>query len=299
MPDARSFRSGYASIIGRPNVGKSTLINKLVGFKVAITVDRPQTTRNRILGIKDRADAQIVYIDTPGIHKTDKRVFNRMMNRAVAASLEDVDVILFLIEAKGWTEQDDMALEVLKNCEIPVMLVINKVDTVKDKSRLLPMMESVSKKHDFAEIVPVSAKTGNNVDVLEKLIIKRLRPGEPIFPQGQITNQSDMFFAAELVREQLSRRLYHELPHKTAVIIESWDDSPKLLKIDAVIWVEKSGQKAIIIGNKGEHLKQVGMAARKELEETFEKKVYLGLWVKIRPDWSENTHSLKDLGYLE
>jgi len=293
------FRSGYASIIGRPNVGKSTLINKLVGFKVAITVDRPQTTRNRILGIKDRPDAQIVYIDTPGIHKTNKRVFNRMMNRAVSASLEDVDVALFLIEASGWTEQDAMALEVLKNHKVPAILVINKIDKLKQKSRLLPLIEAVSKKHDFIEIIPVSAKTGNNVDALEQLIVQRLPAGEPIFPPGQITNQSDMFFAAELVREQLSRRLYHELPHKTAVMIEAWEDKSELLKINAVIWVEKPGQKAIIIGNRGEHIKQVGMAARKELEETFGKKVYLGLWVKVRPDWSENPNSLKDLGYLD
>ncbi len=296
MPE---FRSGYASIIGRPNVGKSTLINKLVGFKVAITVDRPQTTRNRILGIRDRADAQIVYIDTPGIHKTDKRIFNRMMNRAVSASLEDVDVVLFLIEARGWTEQDAMALGVLKKHKVPAILVINKIDRLKDKGRLLPLIETVGAKHDFIEIIPVSAKTGDGVDALEQLIVQKLPAGEPIFPPGQITNQSDMFFAAELVREQLSRRLYHELPHKTAVMIEAWEDTPELLKINAVIWVEKPGQKAIIIGNKGKHIKQVGMAARKELEATFGKKVYLGLWVKVRPDWSENPNSLKDLGYLE
>jgi len=179
--DSSGFRSGYASIIGRPNVGKSTLINKLVGFKVAITVDRPQTTRNRILGIKDRPDAQIVYIDTPGIHKTNKRVFNRMMNRAVTASLEDVDVVLFLIEAKGWTEDDAMALDVLKKHNAPAILVINKVDKLKDKGKLLPLLDSVSKKHDFIEVIPVSAKTGNNVDTLEKLTASTRASGIPFW----------------------------------------------------------------------------------------------------------------------
>ena len=292
------FKSGYVAIIGRPNVGKSTLINRILGQKLCITSRRPQTTRHRILGIKTDDNSQLIYVDTPGIHIDGKRAMNRYMNRAAAASIEDVDVILFLVDGLNWTDEDEKVLQRLKdNAKAPVILVLNKVDKLAEKDMLLPHIEQLSSQFEFTNVLPISARKGVNVDQLEQEIIKLMPEGELIFPEDQLTDRSSRFLAAEMVREKLFRHLGQELPYSITVEIEQFDDEKHIYRIGAVIYVERDGQKSIVIGKKGELLKSVGKDARLEMENLFGRKVFLRLWVKVRDGWSDNERMLKNLGY--
>jgi len=293
-----AFKSGYVAIIGRPNVGKSTLINRVLGQKLCITSRRPQTTRHRILGIKTDDDSQLIYVDTPGLHIDDKRAMNRYMNRAAASSIDDVDVILFVVDGMNWTKEDESVLERLKkSAKAPVILVVNKVDKLADKEVLLPQIEKLSAEFDFAKVVPISARKGMNLDELESEIKALMPEGELIFPEDQFTDRSSRFLAAELVREQLFRHLGQELPYSITVEIEQFDDEDKLYRIGAVIYVERDGQKSIVIGKGGALLKSVGRDARIEMQTLFGKKVFLRLWVKVREGWGDNERMLKNLGY--
>jgi len=295
-----SFKSGYIAIIGRPNVGKSTLINRVLEQKLCITSRRPQTTRHRILGIKTDKDSQLIYVDTPGLHSDDKRAMNRYMNRAAASSIDDVDVILFVVDGMNWTNEDEAVLERLKkNAKSPVILVINKIDKLADKEMLLPQIEKLSAEYDFANVLPISARKGVNVEQLETEIKKLMPEGELIFPEDQLTDRSSRFLAAELVREKLFRHLGQELPYSITVEIEQFDDEDKLYRIGAVIYVERDGQKSIVIGKNGELLKSVGKDARLEMQSLFGKKVFLRLWVKVREGWGDNERMLKNLGYSD
>lgn len=292
-------KSGLVTFIGRPNVGKSTLLNALVGQKVSITSRKPQTTRHRIMGVSTKEHCQIVYVDTPGLHLGKGKTINKYMNRAASGSLQGVDCIVMLIAATGWQEADDNVLELLRNQEVPVVLAINKVDLLDRREDILPFIEESQTRFEFSAIVPVSAIKRINLDQLENVLLQHL-PQQPfLFPEDQLTDRSEKFIAAELVREQLFRSLGQEIPYAIAVEIEKFKVEKKILHIDALIWVEKAGQKAIIIGKGGQRLKQVGIAARKEMESFFAKKVNLGLWVKVREGWSDNERALRSLGYAD
>lgn len=294
------FRSGFVAIVGRPNVGKSTLLNRLVGQKVSITSQRAQTTRHRILGIHSTAQTQIIYVDTPGMHRGDSdKQLSRLMNREARSSLEGVDAVVLVMTADGWTERDDPVLEVIRHVSCPVILAINKVDRVKTRERLLPLIEAMQRRHSFAEIVPLSAQEGENVPKLESILMRLLPEHPAYFDTDQITDRSDRFQAAEFVREQVFRSFGEEVPYAVAVEITEFRDEPKHQHIEAVIWVEKEGQKAILIGKGGTSLKEVGKRARLEMQKAFGRKVYLGLWVKVREGWSNDVRALKSLGYDE
>ncbi|MGX2039565.1 GTPase Era [Methylocaldum sp. MU1018] len=293
------MKAGFVALVGRPNVGKSTLLNHLVGQKISITSRRPQTTRHRICGIKTTEDGQIVFVDTPGIHASQKRAMNRYLNRAAISALLDVDVIVWLIDKPAWLPEDEVVLERIKSAAVPVILAINKVDRFEDKAVLLPFLEEAAARHAFADLVPVSALKGINLDVLERKIIELLPEGEPIYPEDQITDKPERFFAAEVIREKLLRSLSQEVPHALTVEIEQFKLEGGLTRISAVIWVEREGQKAIIIGRSGEVLKKVGERARHELERLLECKVYLELWVKVKKGWSDDERALHSLGYVE
>lgn len=297
MNDEQAFRSGYVAIIGRPNVGKSTLINRVLGQKLCITSRRPQTTRHRILGIKTTEQSQFIYVDTPGIHSDGKRAMNRYMNRAAAASVEDVDVVVFVIEGMKWTDEDERVLKKLQETSKPVILVMNKIDKLEDKASLLPQVEKIAAMFNFAAIVPLSARKGINMESLEESIYKLMPEGEMIFDEDQLTDRSSRFLAAEMVREKLFRHLGQELPYSLTVDIEQFEDDNGMFRISAVIYVERSGQKSIVIGKKGELLKQVGQDAREDMEKLFGCKVFLQLWVKVREGWSDNERMLRSLGY--
>ncbi|WP_292363931.1 GTPase Era, partial [Methylophaga sp. UBA1464] len=296
MNDQPAFRSGYVAIIGRPNVGKSTLINRVLGQKLCITSRRPQTTRHRILGIKTTDTGQFIYVDTPGIHSDGKRAMNRYMNRAAAASVEDVDVVVFVVEGMKWTEEDERVLQKLKETSKPVILVMNKIDKLEDKATLFPQVEKLAALYKFTDIVPLSARKGINLESLEESIYKLMPEGEMIFDEDQLTDRSSRFLAAEMVREKLFRHLGQELPYSLTVDIEQFEDDNGMFRISAVIYVERSGQKSIVIGKKGELLKQVGKDAREDMEKLFGCKVFLQLWVKVREGWSDNERMLRNLG---
>ena len=294
------FRSGFVAIIGRPNVGKSTLLNCLVGQKVSITSQRAQTTRHRILGIHTMVQAQIVYVDTPGLHRgeSDKQL-SRHMNREARVSLEGVDAVVLVMTADGWTERDEPALQVAQQAKCPVILVINKVDRMKRRERLLPLIEAMQQRHAVADIVPLSAQDGDNLPALEKILLGLLPEHPAYFGADQITDRNDRFQASEFVREQVFRRFGEEVPYAVAVEITEFREEPKHQHIEAVIWVEKEGQKAILIGKGGASLKEIGRSARLELQKAFGRKVYLGLWVKVREGWSNDARAMKSLGYNE
>ena len=294
----QTFRSGYIAVIGRPNVGKSTLINRILGQKLCITSRRPQTTRHRILGIKTTDSAQLIYVDTPGLHSDGKKAMNRYMNRAAAASIEDVDVIAFVVDGQSWTEEDQRVLKrIEKDAKAPVVLVLNKIDKLADKAALLPKIEQLASQYQFADVVPISARKGMNIDTLETTLTGFLPAGELIYDAEQLTDRSSRFLAAELVREKLFRHLGQELPYSLTVEIEQFVEEGNLYRLSAVIYVERSGQKSIVIGKKGELLKQVGQDAREEMEKLFGCKVFLQLWVKVREGWSDNERILRNLGY--
>lgn len=290
-------KCGYVAIIGRPNVGKSTLLNCLIGKKISITSPKPQTTRNQILGIKTVGETQAIFIDTPGLHKAERRAMNRYMNRLASSVILDADVIVFMIEALRWKEDDEMILQKLAQSEAPVILVINKVDTVKDKSALLPFIDKLKSEFNFNQIIPMSAKKMNNVDSLEQTIMNLLPEGQHLFPDEQITDKNERFQVAELIREKLIQATEEELPYTTTVIIDSFQDEEKIIKISAIIWVEREGQKPIVIGKNGERLKKIGTQARKDIERLLGKKVFLTLWVKVKSDWTDNEKMLQSLGY--
>lgn len=297
---ADGFRSGFVAIIGRPSAGKSTLLNRLVGQKVSITSHRPQTTRHRILGIHTTGEAQVIYVDTPGLHRSEQgRQLNRIMNRVARASLEGVDAVVLLITADGWNELDEPALAVAQRAHCPVILAINKIDRLDNRERLLPLIASAREQMAFVEIIPISAQDGDNVPDLERAILRYLPEHPAYFEPEQVTDRSDRFLAAELVREQVFRGFGQEVPYSVAVEITSFAEEPKHLHIEAIIWVEKDGQKAILIGAGGERLKDIGRRARLEMQKAFGRKVWLGLWVKVRAGWADDARSLKSLGYTE
>lgn len=292
-----AFRSGLVTLIGRPNVGKSTLINRLVGTKVSITSRRPQTTRHRILGIKTEALTQIVFVDTPGLLTTPQRGMDRYMSRITAGSVAGVDLVALVITSAGWRDEDEGALALVRDQACPVILVINKIDRQKERAQLLPLIEQSMSKMKFADIVPVSARSGSNMTDLEHMIVRHLPEQPPIYPTDQLTDRSERFMAAELVREQVFNTYGQEVPYAATVQIEAFQRTGKKLRVDAIIWVEREGQKPILIGKRGARLKEVGMRARRTLEEFFGGPVYLGLWVKVREGWSDDEAALRRFGY--
>jgi GTPase len=291
-------RCGYVAIVGRPNVGKSTLLNHMLGQKISITSRKPQTTRHRVLGIKTEGLIQAIFVDTPGLHQEgSEKAINRYMNRAASSTITDVDVVVFVVERGKWTDDDEWVLEQVKRAQCPVILAINKVDQIKDKSKLLPFIKSLDEKMKFAEVVPLSALNGTNLDGLESCINSRLPFDVHFFPEDQITDRSLRFMAAEMVREKIMRQLGAELPYEIAVEIEEFKDSGKSLHIHALILVEREGQKRIIIGSKGARLRLIGQEAREDMEAMFERKVMLKLWVKVKSGWSDDERALRSLGY--
>ncbi|WP_339670285.1 GTPase Era [Dasania marina] len=292
-------RCGYVAIVGRPNVGKSTLLNHILGQKISITSRKPQTTRHRVLGIKTENQVQSIFVDTPGLHQNDdsEKAINRYMNRAASSAITDVDVVVFVVDRGKWTTADDWVLEQVKRASCPVILAVNKVDQIEDKSSLLPFIQAAEQKMDFAEIVPVSALRDTNLDSLEACINQRLPKGDWFFDEDQITDRSSRFMAAELVREKIMRQLGAEVPYEITVEIEEFSDSGKSLHIGALILVEREGQKRIVIGDKGARLKLIGQEARLDMEKMFERKVMLKLWVKVKSGWSDDERALRSLGY--
>jgi GTP-binding protein Era len=293
------MKSGYVALIGRPNAGKSTLLNHLIGQKISITSRRPQTTRHRIHGIKTSERGQAIYVDTPGIHGGGKRAMNRYLNRTASIALAGVDVIVWVVDPWLWHPENDLVLEQLKAVQCPVILAVNKVDQVEDKSVLLPFLEEAAKRYDFAEIIPLSALRGINLERLQDKIMDLLPQGDPIYPEDQITDRPERFFAAEIIREKLIRSLGQEVPHALTVQIEQYKERQGITHIHAVIWVEREGQKTIVIGKQGDMMKRIGQRARQDLERMLEKKVYLDLWVKVKKGWSDNERALQSLGYSD
>ena len=288
---------GYVALVGRPNVGKSTLLNRVLGQKISITSSKPQTTRHRIHGINTQGHIQTVYVDTPGLHSEQPNTMNRYMNRAASSAILDVDVIVFLVDRLQWTEEDDYVVENLRKANAPIILAINKVDRIVEKHRLLPHIQALSSKLHWADVVPISAKSGHNIDALEQAIVKRLPEQGHHFPEDQVSDRSERFLAAEMIREKIMRQLGAELPYRVAVEIEAWREEGKVAHIDANIWVEREGQKKILIGAGGQRLKQIGMDARREIEVMTGSKVMLKLWVKVKRSWSDDDRLLRSLGY--
>jgi len=296
---AEGTRAGYVALVGRPNTGKSTLLNYLVGQKLSITSRKPQTTRHQILGIRSEAGWQAVYVDTPGMHMGGERAINRVMNRAARSVLADVDVIIMVVDRTAWTEEDERVLEQVRASGAPVILAVNKVDLLADKRVLLPHLEALSQRADFAAIVPLSALREHNLDELDAEVLKLLPAGDFFFPEDQVTDRTERFLAAEIVREKITRQLGDELPYATAVEIEEFAEDGAVLHISALILVERRGQKRIVIGEGGSRLRAIGTEARKDMERLFDQKVMLRLWVKVRAGWSDDERALKSLGYDE
>ncbi len=290
-------RCGYIAIVGRPNVGKSTLLNHILGQKISITSRKPQTTRHRVLGIKTRDTVQAIYVDTPGLHRGQSRAINRFMNREATSSLRDVDVVVFVIEAGRWTEEDRWVLEQLRDRQVPVVLVINKVDKLDDKDELLPFIAERAEDHEYAQLIPVSALRADNLDALEQSLDAYLPQGPHFFEEDQITDRSVRFLAAEIVREKITRQLGDELPYAMTVEIEEFKQEAQITHISAAIYVERDGQKKILIGKGGSRLKSIGTEARRDIEKLIDGKVMLNLWVKIKSGWSDDERALRSLGY--
>jgi len=293
------MKLGYVALIGRPTVGKSTLLNCFLGKKLSITSDKPQTTRHRIMGIKTWEDIQLVFLDTPGLHLGEKSALNRYMNRAALKTLMEVDVVLFLLSGTTWTEEDRWALKKIKEAELPTILVINKIDLIKHREELLPFIKARQSEYDYKAIVPVSALKGDQLDTLQTCIIDNLKDEMHYYEPDQFTDRSDRFVGSEIVREKLMRFLGQELPYNLTVSIEAFEETTKIIKISAIIWVEKDGQKAIVIGKNGKMLKKISTQARKDMETYFENKVYLQTWVKVKNNWSDDERALNQLGYTD
>lgn len=289
---------GMVAIVGRPNVGKSTLLNKLLGQKVSITSRKPQTTRHRILGIDTEGDYQAVFVDTPGLHVEEKRAINKLMNRAASSSLAEVGLVLFLVEGTKWTEDDQMVMTKIKQSELPCWLIVNKSDNVKDKTKLMTHLKWLQEQHDFAHIMPISAKLGRNIDELRSLVHQNLPESEFYFPEDYITDRSSRFMASEIIREKLMRFTGDELPYSVTVEIEQFllaDNG--VYRINGLILVERETQKRMVIGKGGQRLKTIGAEARKDMENMFDNKVYLELWVKVKSGWADDERALRSLGY--
>jgi len=301
-----THRAGHVAVIGRPNVGKSTLVNALVGAKVSIVSNRPQTTRHRLLGIATFPEGQLLLVDTPGIHrgegKQSSTAMHRMMNRAARGALEGVDAAVLVVEAGRWDEEDTLAYEALREAKVPVVLVVNQVDRIREKASLLPYLQQATEGREFAGVHPVSALKRTGLDALVAELLALVPEGEPAFDEDEITDKSQRFLAGELVREQLMRQLGAELPYATTVEIESFTEEPSpkagvLYRIGAVIWVEREGQKAIVIGKGGARLREIGRRARERMEQLFDAKVFLQTWVRVREGWSDDESALRTLGY--
>jgi GTPase len=293
---AAEFRSGFAALVGRPNVGKSTLLNALVGQKLSIVTPRPQTTRHRIVGISHLPNAQIAFVDTPGLHRHGSRALNRAMNRTASTSLNDADVVVLVIDATKWTAEDDLALERVAASNLPAIAAVNKIDQVRPRERLLPYLAELAKRHNFAAIVPLSALKGDNVDDLRNTIAQQLPVAPAMYADGELTDRSLEFRIAEMIREKLTLELNQEVPYGVAVEVERMGEQDGQLTVDAAIWVDREGQKPIVIGAKGERLKRVGRSARVSLNALLGRRLHLTLWVKVRENWADNARALKQLG---
>ena len=291
---------GFIAIVGRPNVGKSTLLNKILGQKISITSRKAQTTRHRIVGIKTEGAYQEIYVDTPGLHIEEKRAINRLMNRAASSAITDVDLVIFVVDGTHWNDDDEMVLNKLRKTKAPVVLAINKIDNIKNKDDLLPFITEITQKFNFADIVPISAEKGNNLDAIEKIVRKSLRPGVHHFPEDYVTDRSQRFMASEIIREKLMRFMGEELPYSVTVEIEQFKvNEHGTYEINGLILVERDGQKKIVIGRKGEKLKKIGTEARLDMERLFDNKVHLELWVKVKSGWADDERALRSLGYME
>ena len=290
-------RAGFVAVIGRPNVGKSTLVNALVGAKVSIVSPKPQTTRHRLLGVATFQDGQIVLVDTPGIHREQSRAMNRMMNRAARGAVADVHVAVLMVEAGKWTEEDGLAYDALANADVPIVLVINKVDKLADKGRLLPFIAKITQDRNFVSVHPVAARKQDGLRPLVTSLMALLPESPPLFGEDEITDKSERFLAGELVREQLMLRLGQEVPYSTTVEIENFEETEKLLSIAAVVWVERESQRPIVIGKGGLLMKQISTGARLGMEKLFGKKVFLEVWCRVREGWSDDEAALRRFGY--
>jgi GTP-binding protein Era len=294
--EKKKYRSGFVAIVGRPNAGKSTLVNRLVGQKIAIVTSKPQTTRNRIQGIVTKPHSQIIFIDTPGLHEADSALGRQMMQE-VAAAVEGIDVLLLMVDASNQhPHADELMLQKAQRFRGKTILALNKVDRL-PKPKLLPLIDSFSKAFEFSAIVPISALKGAGCEELLGEITKQLPEGEPYFPEDQITDQPERFLAAEIIREKAVQLMYHEVPYALAVVVEKYEETPRLLRIEATMNVERDSQKKILIGHKGEMLKKIGTEARKELEALLDTRIYLGLFVKVVPDWRESPQKVRELDW--
>jgi GTP-binding protein Era len=300
MSDKNTY-CGYAAIVGRPNVGKSTLLNDLMGFKLSITSSKPQTTRHRLLGVDTEHNYQTLYVDTPGLHQAAKNALNRLLNKAALRSLREIDVVLFVVECGRWQADDEWVLSHLKEIKksVPVIAVVNKIDKFPEREAILPFLQELSEKFAFTQIVPISALKGEQIPALKKLVRDYLPECPFLFPEDMVSDRSERFIVAEMVREKLMRTLEQELPYGLTVTIEALAKEDDLVRISAIIWIEKEGHKKIVIGKGGDQLKKIGKLARRDLERYFGQQVYLQLWVKVKSGWSDDDRLLKQFGYDE
>lgn len=290
-------RCGFVAVVGRPNVGKSTLINALLGRKISIVTAKPQTTRHRILGVRTTTDCQIIFVDTPGLHRSVGKAMNRVMNRTAASALADADLVLFVLEANRWTDEDADVLQRIRQSAVPTLALLNKVDKVQPRSAVLAALSSLAERHDFAELIPISAKKGDNLPELLELIPGYLPESPRLFPEEMFTDRSREFQAAEIIREKLTLMLHQELPYGLTVQVERYDEEDGRLTIHAIIWVERDSQKGIVVGKGGSQLKQVGRSARLDLKQQLGRSVHLELWVKVKQNWADNENDLNALGF--
>ena len=293
---AADFRCGFAALVGRPNVGKSTLLNALVGQKLSIVTPRPQTTRHRIIGLVQLPNAQIAFVDTPGLHSQARRALNKAMNRTAAAALEDADLVVFVVEALVWNAEDELVLQRIARAGRPALVAVNKVDRAKPRERLLPYLAELDRRHGFLALVPVSALKEKNLDDLRTAIAAHLPVSAPLFPDGELTDRGIQFRIAEMIREKLTLELNQEVPYGIAVEVEKLAEEDGQLNVDAAIWVDRDGQKPIVIGAKGARLKRVGTSARLALNGLLGRRLHINLWVKVRENWADNARALRELG---
>jgi len=296
MIESSSQRCGYVAIVGRPNVGKSTLMNHLIGFKVSAIANKPQTTRHSIRGILTEGDYQMIFVDTPGIHRTSKSLLNKTINREAVASIEGVDAVVMIVEAMRWQDEDNLVLERIAHVQCPVFLIANKVDKIEKKEKLFGWLPEVLSKYPFKEIFPLSATKGTNTEQLKNALAKVMPQQDWIYAEDDVTDQSTRFICGELIREQLMTYLHQEMPYSTAVEIETFTEKPHITEINAVIWVSRENQKGIVIGSKGDTLKRIGSSARIALEAFLERKVMLKLWVRVEENWENSPRHLQSLG---
>ncbi len=294
-----STRCGYAALIGRPNVGKSTLLNYLLGQKVSITSRKPQTTRHRLIGIKTNENTQVLYVDTPGIHDGQKKAINRYMNQTAVSVLRDVDVVVWMTDRASWNEDDEKARDAMRELGCPLIIAVNKIDLLAGQDVLVKKLTELAENFPDAELVPISATTGENVSALEALVNAVMPPGPFLFPDDQITDRSVRFMVAETVREKIIRQLGEELPYAVTVQVDEFKDDGKTIHIDMTVYVERQGQKVILIGKSGQRLKRIGADARTDIESLLSRKVMLNLWVKVKSGWSDDERALRSLGYRD